>query len=57
MLARLQKYYQEEASRKLQALSRWVPQMVYLGVVLMIAYQVVQFWLGHFRDIQNAIGP
>ncbi len=56
-LKRLHKYFQEEASRRLQTLSRWVPQIIYLGVVLMIAYRVLQFWLGHFRDIQNAIGP
>jgi type IV pilus assembly protein PilC len=56
-LRRLQKYYQEEASRKLQALSRWLPMIVYLAVVLMIAYQIIQGWMGHFREIQNAIGP
>ncbi len=55
-LKRLQVYYQEEASRKLQMLSRWVPMAVYIGVMLMIAYNIVQFWIGHFRDISNAAG-
>jgi type II secretory pathway component PulF len=53
-LRRLHKYYQEEGSRKLHAVAHWVPRVVYLFVVLMIAYYVVSFWTGHFKDIENA---
>jgi type IV pilus assembly protein PilC len=56
-LQRLHKYYQEEGSRKLHHLAQWTPRAVFLLVALMIAYRIVGFWLGHFRDIQNAIGP
>jgi len=56
-LRRLHTYYQEEGSSKLRALSRWVPILVYLVIVICIAIHVVQFWIGHFQDIQRAIGP
>jgi len=55
-LRRLQSYYQEEASRKLQAIARWVPQAVYLFVVLMIAYQILRFYLGYFGQLRDAGG-
>ncbi len=56
-LKRLQRYYQEEASRKLQNLSRWLPQIVYLAVVGMVVYRILQFWLGYFQTLQNVMGP
>jgi type II secretory pathway component PulF len=55
-LRRLQRYYQEEASRKLQIVARWVPQTVYLFVVLMIAYKILRFYLGYFGQIRDAGG-
>ena len=55
-LRRLHTYYQEEGSRKLHALAQWTPRAVYLMVALMIAYRVVRFWIGHFKDIQDAGG-
>jgi type IV pilus assembly protein PilC len=54
-LRRLHQYYQEEGSRKIRAVFRWTPIMIYLLVVFMIAYKVVTFWIGHFRDINNAV--
>ena len=50
-LRRLHKYYQEEASRKLQILAEWSPRLVYFAVVFLIAYRVVTFWLGHYSRI------
>lgn len=55
-LHRLQQYYQEEGSRKLHLVTRWVPQCVYLFVALLIAYQIVHFYMGYFRDVGNAGG-
>ena len=40
-LRRLHTYYLEEGSRKLHAVSRWVPRMVYLAIVLAVAYRIV----------------
>ena len=55
-LRRLQAYYQEEGSRKLHAVAQWTPRAAYLCIALMIAYRVIQFWSGHFKEIQDAGG-
>jgi type II secretory pathway component PulF len=55
-LVRLHAYYQEEGSRKLQAVSRWTPRAIYFGVVLMIAYRVISFYTGYFNMVKDAGG-
>jgi len=55
-LVRLHGYYQEEGSRKLQAVSRWTPRAIYFGVVLLIAYRVVGFYTGYFNMVKDAGG-
>jgi len=55
-LKRLRSYYEDEGSRKLHLVAQWVPRGVYLLVVLAIAYVVVQFWSGYFRQIGQAGG-
>ncbi|HWW03413.1 MAG TPA: type II secretion system F family protein [Candidatus Acidoferrum sp.] len=55
-LHRLHQYYQEEGSRKLHLVTQWVPRAVYLVVMLLIAYQIVQFYAGYFRDVGAAGG-
>jgi len=55
-LRRLHQYYQEEGSRKLRAVAQWTPRIIYFVVALMIAYRVIQFWMGYFKQIQDAGG-
>lgn len=55
-LGRLHQYYRDEGARKLHALAQWTPRAVYLGIVLLIAYRVVTFWMGYFQQIQNVMG-
>lgn len=55
-LGRLRQYYQDVGSRKLHALAQWTPRLVYLLIVVAIAYRIVQFWMGYFQQIQNAAG-
>ena len=55
-LRRLHMYYREEGSRKLQAVSRWVPRAVYLGIVFVIAYRIVAFYTNYFSMVRNAGG-
>src|SRR5215831_10456070 len=55
-LRRLQQYYQDDGSRKLHALAQWVPRAVYLGVVIIVGYYIIQFWTGYFQQIGNAGG-
>lgn len=55
-LGRLARYYQEEGSRKLHAVAQWTPRAVYLFIVFMIAWHVIQFWTGYFKDVGKAAG-
>ena len=55
-LQRLHVYYQEEGSRKLQAVSRWTPRAIYFCVMLMIAYRVIHFYTGYFNQVRDAGG-
>jgi type II secretory pathway component PulF len=55
-LGRLHAYYQEEGSRKLHAFSRWTPRAIYLCIVLMIAYHIIQFYTGYFNQVRDAGG-
>jgi type IV pilus assembly protein PilC len=55
-LRRLHAYYQEEGSRKLHTFSRWIPQVIYFCVVLMIAYRVIHFWTSYFNQVRDAGG-
>src|SRR4029077_2074179 len=48
-LRRLHGYYQEEGSRKLHAVSQWVPRIIYLLVALIVAYIVIRFYLNRFQ--------
>jgi len=55
-LHRLHQYYQDDGSRKLHLVTQWVPRGIYIAVMLLIGYFIVQFYAGHFRDISNAAG-
>jgi len=55
-LRRLRNYYQEEGSRKLHAVAQWTPRLVYLLIVFMIAWNVIKFWTGYFKQIGAAGG-
>lgn len=52
-LRHLHRLYHEDGSRKLQAFAQWTPRLVYMLVALVIAYEVVQFWLGYFNQIST----
>jgi type II secretory pathway component PulF len=54
-LRRLHQHYQEESLRKMHAFAQWAPRMVYLLIVLLVAYQVISFWSGYFSQL-NDIG-
>ena len=56
-LRRLGAYYEEEGSRRLHAVAQWTPRAIYLCIALLIAYRILNFYLGYFARIQAAIGP
>ncbi|MFZ0826109.1 MAG: type II secretion system F family protein [Verrucomicrobiia bacterium] len=47
-LRNLNRLYHEDGTRKLNAFATWLPRLVYLLVVLLIAYKVIQFWTGMY---------
>lgn len=55
-LRQLHRFYQEDGSRKLHAFAQWTPRLVYLLVALLIAYQIIQFWLNYFGQISAVTG-
>lgn len=55
-LRRLYTYYQEEGTYKLHTFATWTPRLIYLVIVLCIAYFILQFYLGYFNQISNITG-
>lgn len=55
-LRKLRKYYQEEGTRKLHAVAQWLPRLIYLAIMLIIAWKIISFWMGYFQQIGNAAG-
>jgi len=55
-LQRLHRYYREEGSRKLRALAQWTPKFVFLLIALMVAYHVIHFYTGYFKQVRDAGG-
>lgn len=56
ILIRLHQYYQEEGTRKLHAVAQWTPRLIYLLVALMIAWRIISFYTGYFKQVQDAGG-
>ncbi|TAK95641.1 MAG: hypothetical protein EPO07_15280, partial [Verrucomicrobia bacterium] len=53
-LKRLHKYYTEEGTRKLRAFAQWMPKIIYLIIMLGIAWKVISFYVGYFKMIDDA---
>jgi type II secretory pathway component PulF len=52
-LRRLHDFYQEEGAHKLQMVAQWLPRAIYFLVVLVVAYEIIQFYTGYFSNINN----
>ncbi|MCI0744472.1 MAG: type II secretion system F family protein [Verrucomicrobia subdivision 3 bacterium] len=50
-LQRLHKLYQENGIAQFRAVASWVPKIIYLAIVIMIAVRVVSFYIGYFGKI------
>ena len=50
-LRQINRIYNEDGTRKLNAFATWMPRLVYMLVALLIAYEVVHFYLGYFNEI------
>ena len=54
-MRRLHRLYQDEGERQLQLGADWTPKLVYFGVVILVAWQVIRFWTGYFDQINQVI--
>ncbi len=55
-LHQLHKIYQEEGTRKLHMLAQWIPRLIYIGIVLWIATQIIGFWSSYFGQLDGVVG-
>jgi type IV pilus assembly protein PilC len=53
----LRSYYQEEGTRELRRVIVTTGGLVFLLVAALVAWQVVSFYVGYFRQIQEVIPP
>ena len=57
-LRQINRIYNEDGTRKLNAFATWMPRLVYMLVALMIAYKIIQFWTGIYGphgDLSNIL--
>jgi len=52
-LRHLNRLYNEDGSRKLNAYATWTPRLVYMLVALFIGYKIIQFYTGYFNQIST----
>jgi type II secretory pathway component PulF len=55
-LKRLHNYYHQEGTRRLRMLAQWVPRFIYLGIALFVAFKVIEFYSGYFKQINQIMG-
>jgi type II secretory pathway component PulF len=54
-LKHLQTLFMEEGTRQMRNLSAWLPKIVYIIIMLGVAYSIVSFWAGYFSNIGKAM--
>jgi type IV pilus assembly protein PilC len=54
-LNRIHTMYQEEGTRRMRLVSRWGPQIVYFAVAIYVAFRVIGFYMGYFKEINDVM--
>jgi type II secretory pathway component PulF len=54
-LNRLHALFQEEGTRRMRLVARWGPQIVYFAVAIYIAFRVIGFYMGYFKEIGDVM--
>ncbi len=50
-LKRLREYYQDDATRKLHMVAEWTPRLIYLAIVVLMAFRIIGFWTSYYDNI------
>ncbi len=54
-MERLSNRYDEQLKDRLNALSAWLPTIVYLGIALYIGWRIIDFYVGYFGQINRLL--
>ena len=54
-LRRLYRHYMESATQGLERITTWAPKLIYIGVMLAVAFQIIKFWTGYFDQINKVM--
>lgn len=54
-LRRLHRLYLDSALGKLRALAQWLPRLVYLIIVVVLAFQIISFWASYYNQIGSVL--
>ncbi|MEO6751929.1 MAG: type II secretion system F family protein [Chthoniobacteraceae bacterium] len=54
-LQRIGEKYRETAMRRLETIAEWVPRLIYLSILLFIAWRIIGAQIGRMRDIQKVM--
>jgi type IV pilus assembly protein PilC len=52
-LIRLHNLYQAEGQARSKALAQWTPKLVYFGIVFFVAWKIISFYSGYFKQIDE----
>lgn len=55
-LKRLHRHYQEEGMRGMRQVGTWFPRFVYFGILGWVAFSVVRFYVGYFKQLSDVMG-
>jgi len=54
-LRNLHRLYSDDGTRRLHAFAQWTPRLAYFLVVLVIAYEIIHFYVGYFGQLSNVL--
>jgi type IV pilus assembly protein PilC len=54
-LRRLYRHYQESATEGLQRFAQWFPRLIYFGVAIVVGYQIISFYAGYFKQLDDVM--
>jgi len=55
-LSQLQEHYRNEGTRKMKAAAEWLPRLVYVIILLALAYFIVGFWMNYYGEALRGLG-